>query len=141
MTSLSIEVALSRESTWRAFPLRGWPSRAGKVRGAVGRQSPRLVRALRQGRAPLYLRGMSGQGKDARSCLLHLPDVRVPVGGVLMSRIVQALSGTVLALAVMAGAAQCSTSPSPDPFKSCPPGQNRMRDVTRPSDQQWMCVK
>lgn len=50
-----------------------------------------------------------------------------------------ASSSTVLAV-VMAGTAQCGTSPSSDPFGHCPPGSHRMRDVTRPPQHQWVCV-
>lgn len=48
-----------------------------------------------------------------------------------------------LALAVALGAAGCQfhagTDPSWNPFKPCPHGQVRVKDVTRPAPQQWVC--
>ena len=46
----------------------------------------------------------------------------------------------VLTAIVMPAAAQCGTAPSSNPLGSCPAGTSRVRDVTRPPGQQWVCA-
>lgn len=46
----------------------------------------------------------------------------------------------VLAAFVAPAAAQCGTDPGNNPFSSCPAGTHRIRDVTRPPSQQWVCA-
>ena len=47
-----------------------------------------------------------------------------------------------LVFAIAASAAGCvKTDPSSDPFKACPAGAHRVRDVTQPWPKQWVCER
>jgi hypothetical protein len=48
----------------------------------------------------------------------------------------------LLVLAIALGAAGCQKSdPSSNPWKACPAGMHRIRDVIQSPLHQWVCVK
>lgn len=48
---------------------------------------------------------------------------------------------SILTAVLAATPAQCGTNPSGNPLGGCPAGTSRVRDVTRPPGQQWVCAR